>query len=133
MGGLSSKKNHKIINILYLEDVELHYDLLNYILHTHLNYKVNITWVKNSKDAYNYLNNNKIHILMIDRMLNNELGEDFTEKVLKEKLLDLTQIIYVSALEIDDICKKHIVNGALYIKKPINVKEMKKIMECLNI
>lgn len=131
MGGLGSKKNHKIINILYLEDVELHYDLLNYILHTHLNYKVNITWVKNSKDAYNYLNNNKIHILMIDRMLNNELGEDFTEKVLNEKLLDLTQIIYVSALEIDDICKKHIVNGALYIKKPINVKEIKKVMEQL--
>ena len=135
-------KNLKItenkINIIYLEDIELHFDLLNFILNHYLNTdsknnkkNFNLCWGKTIQEAYNFIrDDNKYDLIFIDRKLsNNENGDDFVDRIVREKLIPINKIIFLSELTIDNKCQKYIDKGAFYIKKPIDVNRLIETMK----
>lgn len=131
INGLKLPRKNKY-TVLYLEDAEIHYDLLLFIFKKYINPNVNIIWKTTINDGYNYLENNEIDLIIIDRILkNNEMGDDMINKIKENNIFDLSKVIIISAInKIEDI-QKFIDMGIFYFKKPLDTNEfihsMKKI------
>ena len=79
----------KPLTILYLEDNEIYCDILQYILKSYVSSNVTIIWKETVNECYEYLKNNQIDLLFIDRILeNNEKGDELIQKINDEKLFD---------------------------------------------
>lgn len=127
---IKSKKNDSKLSILYLEDVELHYELVNLVTTNYLlNYNVNLYWAKSLDSAYRYIKENKVDIVIIDRMIGDQLlGEDFIDILIREKLINITKIIILTGYKIDKKCQEFIDKGVSYLTKPIDVKDMLRVI-----
>ena len=133
-------KNLKIykksnINILYLEDVEIHYDLLTFILHTYIDNNINIIWKKTVNECYDYLENNQIDLIFVDRLLKNEMGDDLITKIKNNNIFPLNKIIIISAINKVDEIQKFVDMGLFYFKKPLNtaifIRTMKNVFNSI--
>lgn len=127
-------KNLKIINkpgikILYLEDAEIHYDLLNFLFHNYVSKNIEIIWKKTIDSAFNYLQNNQVNLVFIDRLLENEMGDDLIYKLKETGIYDLKKIIIISSINKPEDIQKFIDMGIFYIKKPIDTNEFIKTMK----
>ena len=125
MGSIFTKK--KPFNVVYLEDDRLHYDLMRFILNKYVKHRINIIWVKTNKEAYETIKNNNINLLIADRLLQGEYGDSLVNKVIEDRLLHYSQIIYLSGLNDDENVKeiiKRFSEGRLkYLKEPTKEKK----------
>lgn len=135
MGNCLNKKNtlkkEPTINMLYIEDIELHYDLLSFVMAKHIPYTATILWTDNIVTAYTHIKNKNLDLLCVDRLLNKEnleLADNFVEQIISEKLIDPDKIIFISALQLNDKCKELVEKGVHYVRKPIDVKIFKNIV-----
>ena len=137
MGCIFSSHNDVIIpkqktkqkHILYLEDMEIHYDLLRLVMSKYTKDEIILHWSTNSNDAKKILNQYPIDGMIVDRKLNNELGEDFVGYVLNNNLFDPKKIIILSALSENEAVKTFIDNGVKYMQKPMDIIVLKDYIE----
>ena len=114
----------KPLTILYLEDNEIYCDILQYILKSYVSSNVTIIWKETVNECYEYLKNNQIDLLFIDRILeNNEKGDELIQKINDEKLFDPHKIIIISSLNDIENINEFIKSGMVYFKKPLNTQE----------
>ena len=119
----SRPKSNNDINILYVEDVEIYFNFMEFII-TKLNSDhVNLIWKTNTSDAYEYIKNEKIDFIFVDRMLVEERGDTLIETILEEKLLNVEHIIIISALNDSTEVEKYRDIGLTYFIKPLNIQK----------
>ena len=132
MGCYSSKnilQKNKSINILYLEDTEIHADLLSLILKNYINKEVNIIWADNIKAAEDYIHQYNFDLIFIDRNINGNLeGDNFLNNIVNKKLIDKNKIVVISATPNEG---KTLINNDFYVKyitKPIDLNHVTKFI-----
>lgn len=109
--------------ILYVEDSEIYYTLMQFILQKYNNLNITLVWKKTISTAYDYIKSHKIDLLFLDRLLENEMGEDLIKIINEEQLpLDNSRIIIISTLDNPDEVKFFSDMGIKYFKKPINIE-----------
>ena len=118
---IPKSKNIKTKHILYLEDMEIHYDLLRLVMQKYTKDEIVLHWATNSTDAKKLLDENHIDGMIVDRRLGDELGENFVKYVLDNKLFDPKKIIILSALSENDDVKCLIDTGVKYMQKPMDI------------
>ena len=119
---LKIKKTDREIKILYVEDCQMYCPLMKFILGKYSNLNIELIWKTNITEAHEYILNNKIDLIFLDRELGNgERGDDLIEKFLQEKTFDVKKIIIISSL--DDLNEiQHFLNlGVFYFTKPIDI------------
>jgi CheY-like chemotaxis protein len=128
-------KNIKItkktdINILYIEDNQIYFFLIKQILKKHYKEKINITWKIDLASGYKYIKENDIDLILLDRTLNDGLGDDLIYKLQKENY-NIKNIILISVIdELKDV-EKFNKMGLNYYIKPLKVQEFVKTMDII--
>ena len=122
------------INILYVEDVEIYYNLMKHIFEKYINLNVNLIWKKNVKDAYESIENDNIDVIFIDRILENEMGDDLINRLIDEKKFDISKIIIISSVDNLKDIESYIELGISYFMKPLDMKLfIKNMMQIFHI
>lgn len=118
------------INILYIEDNQIYFFLIKQILKKHYKNDVNIIWKTCLKDGYQYIKDNEIDLILLDRTLDDGLGDDLIYKLEKEDY-NIKKIILISV--IDDLrdVEKFNKMGLNYYIKPLKVQEFVKTMDII--
>ena len=118
--------------ILYLEDDELHVQLLSFIIKNFVNNNSHIVWKKSIDDTYNYIINNKVDIVFIDRILDNEVGDNLVDRILNNKIINLNKVFILSSINNNNEIQKFNKMGINYYIKPINtnllITQLKKLI-----
>lgn len=128
ISGLKIVKN-KPINILYLEDAEIHYFLLKFMFHRYIDANINIIWKTTNEECYNYIENYNVDLLFVDRVLTNEIGDDLILKIRDNNIFDLKKIIIISAINKQEDIQKFIDMGIFYFKKPLDTEIFISVMK----
>ena len=118
------------INILYIEDNKVYFFLINQILKKHYKDDINLIWKDNITDGYNYIKNNNVDLILLDRTLEDGTGDDLIYK-LKDEDYDIKKIILISVIdELTDVDKFNKM-GLNYYIKPLKVQEFINIMNII--
>ena len=126
----SIKKELKTKKILYLEDVEIHYDLMRFVTNKYTKEHIEICWVVTILQAKSILKEENICGIIVDRKLgDNEMGEDFVEYLVDNNLFDPNKIIILSALSKNEEMKKLTDVGVKYMQKPMDIVKFKNYIE----
>ena len=110
------------VNILYIEDSDIHVQLLTHILKKHCQRCV-LIHRPTVINGYKYLKFNKVDFLIIDRYLNNESGDDLIDLIEQEKSFDLNNIIIISEISEPNDIQKYTDMGIKYFIKPLDIEE----------
>lgn len=112
------------VTILYVEDCEMYMPLMKFIFSKYCNnINLDLIWRKNIQDAHDYIKNNPIDLIFLDRELKDgEMGDDLVDIIFKEKIFDLNKIIIISSLENVTDIQKYLDMGVYYFKKPIDIE-----------
>lgn len=127
MKNLSHKE---LINIMYVEDNEIYFILMKYIFEKYIN-KQNINIVRKStiSDAYDYIKNNNIDIIFLDRLLeNNVCGDELYNKLLEENY-DVSSVVFISSADDLDEIERYEQNGIKYFTKPLKIDKFVQFIE----
>ena len=108
--------------ILYLEDDELHVKLFSFIIKKYVNNNIDVIWKKTIDNAYDYLINNKVDIVFIDRILDDGVGDDLVYRILINKIIDKNKVFILSSINNINEIEKFNKLGIKYYTKPINTK-----------
>ena len=110
------------INILYVEDCQMYCPLMKFILAKYSNLNIKLIWKNNITEAHEYVLNNDIDLIFLDRELSNgERGDDLIEKFLQEKTFDVKKIIIISSLDNLNEIQHFLDIGVFYFTKPIDI------------
>ena len=122
------------IDILYVEDTEIYVAVMKYIFQQIItNRTVNFIWRKTNNEAYNYIRNNHVDWIFLDRQLQNEMGDDLISRILETNLFDTRKIIVISCLDDLQEVRSFTKRGMHYFQKPLDLKGFKtKILKILN-
>ena len=125
------KIKKKDINILYVEDCDIYMPLMKFIFNKYLkNINFNITLKDNVNDAYEYIKNNDIDLIFLDRQLKNkETGDTLIDILIDEQIYDIKKIIIISAIDNLDDIQTFLDMGIYYLKKPIDIPIFIKTIE----
>jgi response regulator RpfG family c-di-GMP phosphodiesterase len=128
-------KNIKItkkcdINILYIEDNKIYFFLIKQILKKHYQDKINITWRIDLASGYKFIKENDVDLILLDRTLDDGLGDDLIYKLEAENY-NIKKIILISVIdELTDV-EKFNKMGLNYYIKPLKVQEFVKTMDII--
>lgn len=120
------------INILYVEDNEIYFVIMKEIFHQYIHHdNVNLIMKKTISSAYEYIKNNDVDLIFLDRVLNNsngwELGDTLYHKLVDDNY-DVSKIIYISSCDnIEDIKNCELL-GIKYFIKPIKFDKFVKFI-----
>lgn len=117
------KINKKDVSILYVEDCDIYMPLMKFIFEKYLkNINLKIELKNNINDAYDYIKNNNVDLIFLDRELNNEeIGDTLIGMLINEEIYDITKIIIISAIDNLDDIQTFLDMGVYYFKKPLDV------------
>lgn len=118
-------------NILILEDNEKCMDAIVDIISDCNN--VNIFTASNISDALSIAYKNRIHLFLVDIILNPEMKEDvsgldFVKALRENKKYEFTPVIFITALEDPKLYSYSQLHCYGYIEKPFDVTYVKKIV-----
>ncbi len=118
-------------NILILEDNEKCMDAIVDIISACNN--VNIFTASNISDALSIAYKNRIHLFLVDIILNPEMKEDvsgldFVKALRENKKYEFTPVIFITALEDPKLYSYSQLHCYGYIEKPFDVTYVKKIV-----
>lgn len=118
--------------ILYLEDDKLHVNLFSFIVKKYVKGTINVIWRKTIDTAYNYIINNKVDIVFIDRILDNGVGDDLIYRILINNNINNDKIFILSSINNINEIEKFNKLGIKYYTKPINtnllISDLKKLI-----
>jgi len=118
------------INILYMEDTQIHFELMSFMLDNYTNKKINLFWAKNMKEGYKYFKDNRVDMAFIDRIIDKRKeGDLLINQIVLEKLIDINKIIVISSDENTTPLEKYIKKGLIYLKKPVNITNVLEIVD----
>lgn len=128
-----SEENNNFLNrdyrgkkVLVVDDNMVNVKLAKRLLE---NYNIIVDMTTSGRDAIEKVKENKYDIIFLDHMMP-ELDGIATLKLLKEKYNDLPPIIALTANSYGGLREKYISYGFNdYISKPINVKELSKLLD----
>ena len=117
----SVKNENEAITILYLEDEEFHFRLIEYLLKKKLNAKFELLWANDGVIGYNMIKKYDPDIILLDINLPNMKGDVILTK-LKSENYDMSKIAVISKLTKNSDFVKVINVGVLdYLTKPIDI------------
>lgn len=126
-----SDLSHKgVINILYLEDNEIYFVLMKYIFEQYIN-KENINMVMKTTipDAYNYIKNNDVDLIFLDRVLDNGIfGDELYNKLLEDNY-DVSNVIFISSVDNLEDIERYEQSGIKYFTKPLKIDKFVKFIK----
>lgn len=123
-GNFKIDENINTINILYVEDSNIYFFLVDYILSKYIDRPINFIHTKTIRESYDHIKTNKYDIVFIDRELNDgEMGDDLIDRIITEKLVEPNKIVIISYLEDLNDIKKYLNMGVFYFLKPLDVKK----------
>lgn len=127
---ITKRKKKKVYTILNIEDNELHYDIMKFILHKNFDLKkFKIFNAKNIKDAIIFIEKNNPDLILLDRILeNNENGLDILNMLI-ERDFDCKNVAIVSVVsELKEIIPVMKLGIYGYLIKPIDSTDFKKLI-----
>ena len=123
-------KKETNINILYIEDNKVYFFLIKQILKKNFKDDINFIWKDNITDGYNYIKNNEVDLILLDRTLGDGTGDDLIYK-LKDEDYNIKKIILISVIdELRDVEKFNKL-GLNYYVKPLKVQDFVKVMNII--
>lgn len=124
-----------IINILYVEDNEIYFVIMKEIFQQYIRHKnVNMVMKSDIESAYEYIKNNNVDLIFLDRVLNNgddyEIGDALCHRLINENY-DTSKIICISSCDkIEDI-RDYEALGIKYFTKPIKFDKFVKLINTI--
>ena len=120
------------LNILYIEDCESYLNLMKYIFDNRVDQNINVVWKANVDEGLEYLNNNNVDLIFLDRNLRTEKiqdGDNLIKIIKDQKIFDLRRVIIISGVENKDDIIYFNKLGITYFVKPIKVEEFLKTIK----
>lgn len=117
----TKKENEYIIKILYLEDEEFHFRLIEYLLNKRLKFKYKLICTSDGLEGYNMIFDHNPDIILLDINLPSLKGDDILIKLHKQNF-DMSKIAVISKLAKNSDLIKIIDLGVVdYLIKPIDI------------
>jgi DNA-binding NtrC family response regulator len=125
--------HNQVINILYLEDNEIYYVLMKYILEQNISHSINMVMKTTIPDAYDYIQTNHVDLIFLDRVLENGfLGDELYYKLLDEKY-DVSKIIFISSVDSLADIDRYEQCGIKYFTKPLKIDKFVQFINTFTI
>ena len=120
----NTDKNKKTLQILYVEDVFIHFSLLQLVLQKHYTHnEVELIHTSSVKESYKYIQENQVDLILLDRFLVEEKGDDLIELLKEDNLFPLNRIVIISANENPNDIEKFTKDGVVYFTKPLQINK----------
>lgn len=121
--------NGDVINIMYLEDNEIYFILMKHIFDQYINNdKINLVRKTTIDDAYNFIVNNDVHLIFLDRVIGKNMRGDDLYNKLKDEKYDVSNIIFISAIDNLKDIDYYEKNGIKYFIKPLKIERFVKFI-----
>ena len=120
--------NGDVINIMYLEDNEIYFILMQHVIDQYINKDIKMVMKTTIDDAYNFIMNNDVHLIFLDRVIGKNIRGDDLYNKLKDEKYDVSKIIFISSIDDLEDINRYEKNGIKYFTKPLKIEKFVKFM-----